>query len=339
MKSSMRSLGCAVIAGLGLPRLLNRFAFPHKVTIVVYHGIIQSPLDVYNSCFLDEESFRTQVAYLRTNFQVLRLCDAVEKLRSKSVDRPTAVITFDDGYQNNYDVAFPILREAGVPATIFLTTALLNSDDTFWNLRLNRALSKTEKTSLEWDGRVFDLVGPTSKRAAGLAIASILRELPRGELTSDLHTILRDLEDDPDCAIEVDSPFRMLNYQAIADMTSSGLIDFGAHGHTHAKLTRLSPEEQREEIERSLAMVSDLTGAPCKLFAYPFGKSADYDDETIRILETCGVRVALTGIRGGNDVSTHRMELRRYGIDADLNMALFQIKVHHFQSLLTDIMN
>ena len=187
------------------------------------------------------------------------------------LNRPTAVITLDDGYQNNYSVAFPILREFALPATVFITTGFINTDDTFWNLRLNLSLANTKRTSLSWNGKVLDLGDATSRAKANVIISKSLRALPRTELMSRLSKIIKLLGEDPKKPIELDSPFRMLTAQAVREMNQSGLVEFGAHTHTHPILARLSSEECKNEIELSVRRVEEITGCACRFFAYPFG--------------------------------------------------------------------
>ena len=153
LRLAAKSFACAAVAKTGVPRLLHACLFPSKLTIVTYHAVVRSPLKIYDWCFLGEESFRQQLTYLKKHFDVVSLAAAVEVLRAGKLNRPTAVITLDDGYQNNYSVAFPILREFGFPATVFIATGFIDTDDTLWTLRLNLSLAATKRTSLPWKGR------------------------------------------------------------------------------------------------------------------------------------------------------------------------------------------
>lgn len=332
VESAFRTLGYGVIARLGLQRLLQCALLRDKLTILMYHSVVRDSLDLHHSCFISQSSFRNQLGYLRKHFQVLPLSDAVERMRSGAIDRPTAAITFDDGFQNNYDFAFPILREASLPATIFVTTGLVDSSDTLWFCRLHRALSATTQPSLSYDGSTFDLSGPAGKSRAAAAIEETLKKFPHPQLLEELRRIILRLGQDPDLPIETDSPFRMLSRAAIAEMAASGLVEFGAHSHNHAILSLLSPQEQRNEVEQSMMAVRELTGRPCELFAYPNGRKQDYDAETIGMLAACGVRAAVTGVMGPNDKMTPVLELRRYPVTAGRSAAHFQLMAHHFMA-------
>lgn len=321
-----------VIAGLGVPQLLHRIFLRDEVTIVAYHGILPRQLKVDHTCFISESCFRNQIRYLKRHFETIHLSEAIERIRNGTIYRPTAVITFDDGFQNNFDVAFPILCESELPATIFLTTGLINTDDTVWFCRLSRALARTSKHVLEWKGQRFDMSAPGPRFETLVGIQARLKELAHPELIVELREIMVELGDDPDYPIGIGSPYRMLSGEAIKEMAATGLIEFGAHTHTHAILSRLSAEKREDEIRRSVTAVRELTGRPCQLFSYPNGLAQDYDAETITTLENCGIRAAVSCIAGPNDGGTPIMELRRYAIGGEMSIANFQLKVHHLIS-------
>jgi len=325
-------LGSKLIAKTRIAQVFHRLAYQDELTMVMYHGIIKDPLMVEDWCFVDEHSFRMQIEYLKKHFEITSLSEAIERMGKGEIKRPTAVITFDDGYQNNYDVAFPILCKERIPATIFLTTGLINTNDTVWYGRINLALSKTQRTHIEWNGFKFDLSTLDLKAKASAAIQDSLKTLEHPNLMATIRSIILELGDDPDCSIEIGSPFRMLDKKAIGEMATSALIEFGAHTHRHSILSHLSDGERENEIRQSINVIYELTGHPCKYFAYPNGRAEDYNSGAIKDLKAYGIQIAVTTISGPNDRMTPPMELRRYGIGADLPMAEFQLMVHHFIS-------
>lgn len=332
--TAIKSAAYTAASRLGLARGFHRLAAPGDVSILLYHAVVREPLELFDWCFLSERAFVRQIAYLKDHFAVIPLADAVARLREGSVRTPTAVLTFDDGFYNNFSVAFPILRAAGLPATIFVTTGLVDTGDTLWFCRLHRALVETARPSLEWRGRSFSLRGLDERSAAGNAVRAMLKELPQPELLAELRGLMQRLDVDPDEPIEPGSPYRMLDHQAIEEMVGSGFVELGGHTRTHAILSRLSPGEQRAEIEHSTAAISSWTGRPCTLFAYPNGGPADYDATTVATLEACGVTTCVTTIEGPNDAATPPLELRRYGVGADMTPGEFEVTAHHLRSRL-----
>jgi peptidoglycan/xylan/chitin deacetylase (PgdA/CDA1 family) len=330
MRSNIYNLGSKLIAGAKIPQLFHKVAYRHELTIIMYHGMIRSPLVVRDWCFVDQHSFQKQIDYLKKHFEIIALSEAVERMSAGEIKRPTAAITFDDGYQNNFDVAFPILCREKIPATIFLATGLIDTKDTVWHCRLNLALSQTRRPIIEKNGFKFDLSTLSLKAKASAAIQENLKGLPHPQLMATMRNIILELNGDPDCSIGVGSPYGMLNRNAIAEMVASGLIEFGAHTHQHAILSRLSEQERFNEIRQSIDTVYELTERPCRCFSYPNGRAEDYDLESIHHLKACGIQMAVTTTAGPNNRTTPVMELRRYGIGADLPMAEFHLTVGHF---------
>src|SRR5262245_39304654 len=122
---SLRMSGAFRIA-----RQLNR----HKALILTYHGVVRSASDVYlHRICIDAGIFEQQMEWLRRNYSVLSLSSLLDGLEGKSSLPPFSVaITFDDGFKNNYSVAFPILKKYGLPATIFLATSYIGEHGKLW---------------------------------------------------------------------------------------------------------------------------------------------------------------------------------------------------------------
>ena len=321
-------------AAVGAPRALHRFALPRSLTILMYHGVLRQPLDVPDWCFIAEADFRSQMRYLKRHFEVLPLAEAARRLHANSLTRPAAVITFDDGYQNNHDVAFPILRELNLPATIFLATGFVDSDSLLWFCRLNRALAHTERTTLAWNGLNYDISTPEDRAAACAALQSELKQLDHESLLHESETIVAQLGSSAAWPAEPDSPFRMLDSASIRAMAASGLVEFGAHTVQHTILTRVPPARARAEIEQSIQTTAALSGRPCRLFAYPNGRASDYDAASLAVLQAAGIEAAVATTEGPNHSPIRPLELLRTGIGPELKDAAFQTLVHHAPTLL-----
>src|SRR5262249_3618551 len=144
-------LGCSPGSASGPVRSLGRWpsSSPDSpgehvdVTVLAFHAVTRAPLDVPHACFLDRAAFRLWLRRLKRRYDVVSLAEAVDGRPPGPRGRPRAVITLDDGLQDSCDVALPILQEAGVPATVFLVTGLVDTDHTLWFCRLHRALTQT----------------------------------------------------------------------------------------------------------------------------------------------------------------------------------------------------
>ena len=312
--------------------LLHRTFFRKNVAILMYHGVVRTPLDVPDWCFISEHNFSRQMEYLHRNFRVVSLSQAMEYLRKDRINEPTAVITFDDGYQNVYDVAYPILSRFGLPATVFINTAFINTANTVWFCTLNRAISETNHQKFSWKGVVYDLSSTASKARASAILQHLLKQLPHQVLLEKLDEIRESLDIHTPEEVARDSHFRMLDNHCIAEMSASGLIEFGAHTATHTILSRVDEARARQEIATSIEDTQRLTGKPCRLFAYPNGKPGDYNEAVIKFLESSGIETAVATREGPSTTSTPPLELCRYGIGDNLSILRFILRVHHLQS-------
>lgn len=329
MAGLIRGALYGTLAASGLPPLAHRLWPRQRVAVLMYHAVLSSPLAVPDWCFIDERVFRQQLEYLARRFDVVSLHEAVRRLRHRMVERPTAVITFDDGFQSVHDVALPILKRMGLPATVFVVSGLVGTDDTLWYCRLNRALGAATRRSLEWREESFTLDSALERARAGAIFQERLKELPHPMLLHELSALVGALGDDAQRPVPPASPYRMLGTREIEALVASGLFEVGAHGVSHAILSLLPAPEREREITESIEGVKRLTGRACRYFSYPNGRAADYDLEARRVLGDLAIDAAVTSIGGANVPTTPRLEMRRLGIGADTSMAEFQLMVHH----------
>jgi peptidoglycan/xylan/chitin deacetylase (PgdA/CDA1 family) len=312
----------------GAPRGWQQLFYPDSAAVLTYHAIPRQALEVPDWCFLEEPRFRHQMHYLRDHCQVVPLRDVAAVLAAGSA-RPVVALTFDDGFHNNYEVAFPILRELALPATIFLATDFVDSDDTIWFCRINDALARTELRHVEWDGHQYDLTSRRARAAANGLLQARLKSHRHPELLERTRELISLLGERPEKVIAPGSEYRMLASQEIREMAGSGLIDFGAHTCSHAILSGLSPAERTAEIAGSLAAIERLSGAPCRLFAYPNGRPIDYGPADVGALAAGGITVAVTNVEGPTGRTAAPLEMRRYGIGGAMSLAKFQLLIHH----------
>lgn len=238
--------------------------------------------------------FRRQMETLRRYFTVLSLEDLAARAGKHDLPENGVAITFDDGYRDNYENAFPVLRDLGLPATIFLTTEAVDGN------------------ALLWHDRVFDAFHRTRKTEARASLKTELAQLRRsspGERDSRIDALLGELGIAPG----VPAGWEKLTWPQVREMASSG-ISFGAHTLDHPILTRVSPDEARRQICESKKRIESEIGTPVKAFAYPNGTASDFDASIERMVAEEGFSLAVTTLAGANDESTHPYRLRRTGM-------------------------
>ncbi|MGR9107601.1 MAG: polysaccharide deacetylase family protein, partial [Gammaproteobacteria bacterium] len=133
--------------------------------------------------------------------------------------------------------------------------------------------------------------------------------------------------------LEQNSPFKMLNSEAIRLMAQSGNVEIGAHTHSHAILSKLSAIQKDKEILQSIRLIEKWTDSKCSTFAYPNGRLEDYDAECIRLLKDYNIEAAVTASSHRNTPETSRFELGRYGIGSNTNSRSFKLIAHGIKPL------
>ncbi len=240
-------------------------------------------------------AFEEQVKHLARSYRPVSGEEVVDaaggggKLPARAV-----LVTFDDAYWDFGDVAWPILRRHGVPATLCVPTAYPDHPEReFWWDRLWRAFSRARAAAVETPaGRVP--LAPAALRGSLRAVQDAVKALPHDEA---MRWVERMCE-----AVGHREPGsgQVLRWSELRELAREG-VTLAAHTRTHPALTRLPPEEARAEIRGSREDLERETGVSPRVFAYPFG---DHDDRVAALAREEGFRVALTCRDGHNDLAT-----------------------------------
>jgi peptidoglycan/xylan/chitin deacetylase (PgdA/CDA1 family) len=325
MNLSLKSIGFDAAATILTPSILSRL-HAGQLAILTYHGVVETPQSIPDPCMVPIEEFRRQMHFLRDNFEVLPLDEALRRCRDRRVQRPIVAITFDDGYQSNHDLALPVLEKLGLPATIYLTTGFLDTDTTIWTGLLQHAFTVTRLQRLEWRGRQWEL---DSVSARGACLREVKRQIKSQSQTclfAAVTELTQLLTGSDRITLDASSPYRMLGAASLQRLAKSDRIQLGAHTHQHFVLSRIEREMQRSEIRISKQMVESLTSKPCRFFAYPNGKPEDFNDDTIAILGDCGFEFAVTTIEGlCNASSFSPLRLPRLSVNGQSSISQFKL--------------
>lgn len=276
-------------------------------TVLLYHRVNDSgvPLSIDT---LDTASFARQIEYLARTFTVCDLDDIRARLEADRALPPRcAAITFDDGYGDNYEHAFPALRSRGIPATIFLTAGNIDRREPLWFDRVLGAFRRTKRPSLPLeDGSSRPLGDWNEKWRAALGVLLEFKNREVEDRTARIARLQETLDVDPGA----EEPDLLLTWDQIRDMAGQG-ITLGSHTMTHLSLARCAPERARWELTESRRLIEERVGTPVRLLAYPHGKPEDFDDRVAGFARDAGYGLALTTVWGTNCSGDDRYRLRR----------------------------
>lgn len=255
--------------------------------VLIFHRVLAHP-DPLLGGDLDQAAFRGVVEYLSRHFAVLPLSEAVTRLRQGELPRNSVSITFDDGYRDNYELALPVLRQAGVPATIFVASAFLNGGR-MWNDTVIETVRRLPDGPVDLAplGLGRQAVGSVQERVSLVGkILPAIKYQPierREELAALVGSLAPALPDD-----------LMMSSDQVRALPGQG-IEVGGHTRTHPILARLDAEAARAEIQGGKADLERILGQPVRLFAYPNGKfGTDFGAEHVQMVRDAGFEAAVS---------------------------------------------
>jgi peptidoglycan/xylan/chitin deacetylase (PgdA/CDA1 family) len=259
---------------------------------------------------LDVANFRAQMAWLARNCRVIAPEDFHERVVSgQSVPgRPDVLVTFDDGYRDYYEHAYPVLRHYGIRAMNFLCTRFVDDPSLIgWWDRLYLAVRATSKrrAALPSGPKPFEL--DASGKAAFLAAAKeYVKRQPELDKQTTTQLILDALDID---AAALRAPRQTMSWDEVRE--ASDLTCYGGHTHNHVIVSRLDAQPLEDEIRTCRERIEAETGRPVETFAYPNGRAIDFTEEAKALLKRNGFRTAFTTIDGINGVDTDWLAARR----------------------------
>lgn len=282
--------------------------FQNRFFIIAYHMISDKP-----NGFYPETSFQTfdkNIAHFAKNYRIISLHQLIDRIQKKESVRRCVAITFDDGFKDNYEKAYPILIKYNIPATIFLTTGYIDSGIAPWFIRLRHMFMTTQEKHFHFQigNQTVDMPmrSPAQKFECSDLAMTYFKTCPDRERFLTLDRLALYLGANGSSDIKG----LMLSWDQVREMERNG-ISFGAHTVNHPVLSRVGLDVVEREIQNSKTKIEEETGKPITAFAYPFGRRAQYPQEIFPILKRVGFTCAVTTEPGSNDRTANPYELGR----------------------------
>lgn len=312
----------------------------NQALVLTYHGVLQSGSENYvNRNCVSAAMFEMQMRWLKKHYSVLPIPEILDGLQNRrKLPQYTAGITFDDGFRNNYTVAFPILIKYNLPATIFLTTDFIGQKEKkLWTERVDTIIQTAtmRRLSLQMNGDLitFDVSNKDAKELASDNIRKYLKSINPPERERKIRSLEMQVEPHRECIEEVEERYDFLTWDEIGAMSEGG-ISFGSHTTSHAILATLSTEEVEAEIEQSKIEIESHLKRSCDLFSYPNGSERDFTRRDRTVLQKFGYRAAFSQISGFNTSGDDLFAIKRINIARSNNFSFFLAKITGVQPMI-----
>ena len=233
----------------------------------------------------------------REGFDIVSLDEAHARAAGQTrAHRPFACFTFDDGYRDNRDHAYPILKRHGVPFTVYVASDFADGRGFLWWLVLEQVIACRKFISIGIEGRSAALrcVSDAEKTAAFERIYWWLRKLPEAIARTVVATLAEE------SGIDHLAPCRdlVMTWDEIRALAGDPLVTIGAHTVGHVALAKLSGDASRHEIASSVRRVETELGRPCRHFCYPYGDAGSAGEREFEITAQLGLATAMTTRKG-----------------------------------------
>jgi peptidoglycan/xylan/chitin deacetylase (PgdA/CDA1 family) len=251
------------------------------------------------------DGFERQLRFLARFATVLPLEPALDALYAgEPLPKRAVCLTFDDGYRDNLDLAVPLLRRYGFPATFFLVPAFLDQARGAWWESLGWALGHSRRGAVEFEGTEYRL-GP-----AAAASADRMAQVLKGRNQIERDAAIRQLVDlvEPEGADP--GPGLFLDWDGARALAAAG-FSIGSHSLDHAILSREDPAVQIANIDTARRALIDGVGQEIATIAYPNGRFADADHHTMAAARAAGHRYGLLLEPGRTTARTDPFAVRR----------------------------
>ncbi len=312
-RANILNIVTPVINGLGITSAYRRLSGKESVAILMYHRVAEPPrwadgLSI-KTFSATPQQFEEHLQLLSNRFDVLSLEEYLDQLAGPKKVNPNAVIlTFDDGYRDNFLYAFPLLKKYQLPATIFLATGLIGSDRLPWWDRVIWHISQSRVPQIQVEGTGWlPLTTPREKHLALYTILRTFKLMRSDQIGSMLEELIQKLGRNPSDEPR-DSLF--LSWEEVREMHRNGLT-FGAHSVSHPNLAKLDTQEIQREVTESKEAIETELQTTVRAFAYPFGQWDHFDTRVNQAVKDAGFQCAATALYGRHNQKGDLFALRR----------------------------
>jgi tetratricopeptide (TPR) repeat protein len=298
-----------------LVNLFKRLPMRNKLLVLNYHRI-RSNDPQFSTAFddgvygVDSDEFARQVKWLKSNTWIMSEKDLLDHNQdgvfiAPKTSEPCVVITFDDGYLDNYTLAYPILKYYEVPAILFVTTQMVHARQIPWWDVIAYLIKQCAQPSIRVGGRQFPMGG---QRQEAIAFFQLQMKQEKYEHTKYLLSELSEA-----CEVALPPPElqdkEILTWKEIREMAQNH-VAIGSHTHTHRVLSTLSPSAQKEEMILSKLIIEENIGQSVLSISYPVGELHYITAETPVIASISGYSLGFTANTGVNDWTS----IQPYGV-------------------------
>jgi len=271
MKQKLRYIFFITLYYLGIGYIIKSYNNKkNRIPILLFHRISDIKDNFWEP--LPVKYFDKLIKFISKHYDIITI-DYLLENKSKNL-KNKCIITFDDGYKDFLENAYPILQKYNIKSTLFVTVNPVNTNSLIWTSELNKAIENTTKNTLEltFNNKLnkYNISNTLQKQKVVFNLLQILKNISNKEqnkIISQIKTKLNYTKPDN---------INFLNWNDINKLKTQ--VNIQSHSLTHSFMTTLTDNELDEELIMSKKILSDKTNTNIKYFSYPIG---DYNNNVI----------------------------------------------------------
>ncbi|MBS4057200.1 MAG: polysaccharide deacetylase family protein [Bacteroidales bacterium] len=269
-KQIARKIIFPLIVGAGLEKTLNKKS-AHSITNILYHGVVKKDSTFFTLRHIQAEQFEKHLRYFSKNFEVISLNEAFDRYRNgvKS-SRKAITISFDDGYQNNLNIALPLLEKYKMKATFFISSVITNNDS-----QAILYADVIDAVNYFYRDQQIDIDGLTFRNGklieSNIPVLEYLKGINPSERDKILNSIVSKYQINAKINQIPEEIWKLLSKDELRQLSSSDIVSIGSHGHLHYNLGLIKLKDAQEELKKSKDLLEEATSKNVNMIAYPDG--------------------------------------------------------------------
>ena len=321
---------------------LNRpihLANANRLTVLCYHGVVEKRLDPQHLQFrttVSTSDFAEQLQWLPRWFTPVTVAAVRDRLLGRApLPRHPLLVTFDDGYRNNFTLAAPLLRKYGVPAAFFVSTGYIGTDRLYWYDELKLRLLAWPRRDIRFPGQSESQLWPDEprdRRDLAQRISTACKTIPNDARLEYTDYVRRET---PEWRIDAAGreAIRPMNWDEVRSLSDQG-FEIGSHTVDHPILSQLDAEALRRELRGSKSRIEEITGKPCFAIAYPNGTMRDISPAVVAETEAAGYELGFIMDERLHRPDGNRFLISRVSAVGHASLGAMRMRVSGLHSLL-----
>ena len=289
---------------------------------LLYHGVTKNKnsnsLINYNNKHELIDNFENQCELIAKNYIPISIDDFLKYDCNKNKKEKYICVTFDDGFRNNYTNALPILEKYKIPATFYISTGMIDTENIFWVDEIELLVENMDKDKVknilsellnyEFESQSKEFILQKSK--------SILKEI---NLCQRLEIVKQISSYREQFGWEIPEDYKPATWKQIKEINSNSLFTVGGHCVMHEVMSTMSNDELKFVINKSIQSLRKNLGSFSGHYAYPEGGHQHFSERDIQLLKENGVKCCPTAIPGINFAGDDPFKLKRNMVNFKYN--------------------